>query len=1479
MKNKSRKKKTADRRSKNKSTAKHVDDKVHTNPNTQTNNTSTTTNYERDLKGMKEWLNSLSYESLVNALEFTFQMDEGSSSDSRMDAVSKQSHDLCEDKRSSSGSHEFDLLMEMSSLQSPDIHDDESCHEWRRSMRLKLQAPCFFRWDTDSEKNNTDINNNPPTKREAHTPDSSSDPIASLLGETAGLPSELLDVLAQAGVKRSTSALLETFNEVDELDQAFESLDVCQSFMMKNIDTVEPSLDHIPTNFTVKMDRLNDWTLLLGTTTEQQNADRNILLWTALIRDRPLNNNTKSDVLPKCTLSINQDMTKSNQKQKCKKVLLLNTLHVASRGKFLSSNSGKQRCAYLAPWFEPTQDWFSLPMYLASRFEASLWDAYLHRDESLAQTNVESIESSLVHSVTSLEIDAIARILCHAVGLVIRDEMKDTPHTTSASIRKSLLWKLLISSEDGNKSQSTQLLDGSGTFATTPLLEWVTPTSELKSRVMEYLQEGLAHEAERSLMQSTTQAEDCKKPSTIGKKKKKKRSKKKGHNTNQSSTKKTEDEHIQSVDEQGSDDEEEPHVECILHPTTTSGNTLTDFCDDKSIVLSSQSENNSTKMVVLQVLDDILGTVFDRLGVQSEEDFNDFTDAIPVKSPSPRQSQKQSVHEDIRQSVDDSEVASTAIISNKGPTSVGAAMDFLKRSNHIRNHSQSSVKSHELWASRSRRPSLSTGANKQQQILKRSMSYGDGSMLKKPPNTDQSSEGADWQSSDSPLLPQASQNETSIFDGAPLCLSGALDGWNSVACKKKEDTSIFTDLLQSKKGNTNLDGEDINLVSSTAASIASSSTRDLEDAADLDLGNDCLDSPVLDCDDEDTSKTNHFIRVSTGLPDTSTTKTDVDVIMPAVQEDTITESPHDIELSPPPSAPPTPPPTLSPILVSLADLGQLREVALSVDLNQERSTNNDLTPPKADDWQKPPLFTGSPPKAFTPTATQTMKTSLSRDDLRSIDEGRRPPRSRDDHHTMGHRQVDALLSYRNVVAQSGPRKPPSVKSYDGKQKHRDDSHPSLTRSSRSIRTSRSSLNWPPGPDFPSLSSRDGNPLTSSVASMPSFKEPILNKVLHLDLVCAQSESGLDGVDDASHINVIPRAHTDDTMTKDGATTISSTPEAVEKVALKEERDSWRDMCLTLGAENAKLRNLLASKMCAPLYHPSGYSQEVVPSYHQNYEQQWPAHSQFPNQFSSHSIVAMSDAGHRADYDSSAMSEDGADTMHPSIVAIGHESQSSIAWQARGDQSYSRRTSAGGTYAESDTSLDHNMGQDSHVFSGLHQVHPQDGPIPLHGIESRLSKDISRYMVALKSQLKKTEGHRLRAVEAMSKTVKALWPRAQIKMYGSHVTQLCLPSSDLDFVISLPAVHKNAPATAPGDLEGRNAIIETNQKVLARRLKAESWPDQRTIKVIERTAVPVIKVSTKGSRSRVVQLDLSFDAKEHHGLEALKMIQLILEVSE
>jgi len=49
-----------------------------------------------------------------------------------------------------------------------------------------------------------------------------------------------------------------------------------------------------------------------------------------------------------------------------------------------------------------------------------------------------------------------------------------------------------------------------------------------------------------------------------------------------------------------------------------------------------------------------------------------------------------------------------------------------------------------------------------------------------------------------------------------------------------------------------------------------------------------------------------------------------------------------------------------------------------------------------------------------------------------------------------------------------------------------------------------------------------------------------------------------------------------------------------------------------------------------------------------------------------------------------------------------------------------------------------------------------------------------------------------------------------------------------------------------------------------------------MKVIERTVVPIIKVATKDTRARTIQLDISFDGPQHHGLEAVIMVKQIVE---
>jgi hypothetical protein len=242
---------------------------------------------------------------------------------------------------------------------------------------------------------------------------------------------------------------------------------------------------------------------------------------------------------------------------------------------------------------------------------------------------------------------------------------------------------------------------------------------------------------------------------------------------------------------------------------------------------------------------------------------------------------------------------------------------------------------------------------------------------------------------------------------------------------------------------------------------------------------------------------------------------------------------------------------------------------------------------------------------------------------------------------------------------------------------------------------------------------------------------------------------------------------------------------------------------------------------------------------------------------------MSDAGfHRGGDHESQVSED---EVYEAV---------SKAREARVDAV--RRMSSSQTMVGSDASIDFNNSNPALSGGQMTGSMPMFDAVNSHGLQSRLTRDILQFLSATSNQLAKLDGKRKLAVERFSRLVKTIWPRAQVKLYGSYMSGLCLPSSDLDFVVCLPAVHKKVLALAPGVLEGRNAINETNQKLLARELKGESWIDPRSIKLIERTVVPVIKVSTKDSRARMIQLDISFDSPEHHGLEANQMVAMILD---
>ena len=337
-----------------------------------------------------------------------------------------------------------------------------------------------------------------------------------------------------------------------------------------------------------------------------------------------------------------------------------------------------------------------------------------------------------------------------------------------------------------------------------------------------------------------------------------------------------------------------------------------------------------------------------------------------------------------------------------------------------------------------------------------------------------------------------------------------------------------------------------------------------------------------------------------------------------------------------------------------------------------------------------------------------------------------------------------------------------------------------------------------------------------------------------------------------------RSSRDETTTITSAQSRNREPEDI--ALLREERDSFRDMCLTLGAEVAKLKAILAAQKATASYplqieYPDPYAQAVYSG-----PGAFDPHSMNPFFHQGQRAGAMSDAGlHRLGDHESQVSED---ELYEAIRAGPLNSQ--------------QRHSSGATIMGSESSVDFNSRSIAAPHEGIVGTIPIYDGLSTTGLRSRLTKDIFSFLEATSSQLKKQDSKRQMAIERFSRLVNTLWPRAQVKLYGSHMSGLCLPSSDLDFVVCLPAVHKNAPALAPGVLEGRNAINETSQKLLARELKGESWIDPRSIKLIERTIVPVIKVSTKDARAKMIQLDISFDSNEHHGLEAVQMISEVME---
>ncbi|EQC30374.1 hypothetical protein SDRG_11951 [Saprolegnia diclina VS20] len=122
------------------------------------------------------------------------------------------------------------------------------------------------------------------------------------------------------------------------------------------------------------------------------------------------------------------------------------------------------------------------------------------------------------------------------------------------------------------------------------------------------------------------------------------------------------------------------------------------------------------------------------------------------------------------------------------------------------------------------------------------------------------------------------------------------------------------------------------------------------------------------------------------------------------------------------------------------------------------------------------------------------------------------------------------------------------------------------------------------------------------------------------------------------------------------------------------------------------------------------------------------------------------------------------------------------------------------------------------------------------------------------------------VTHLKECVARLWPNAEVHVFGSFATGLSCPKSDVDLLITGAAYDRK-----------RTSSVE----LLASLLRHEPWV--QAIQVIERTTIPLVKVTTAavpssfGDAQGVIRLDISFDQPQHRGIETCMYVQRLVSV--
>ena len=1086
---------------------------------------------------------------------------------------------------------------------------------------------------------------------------------------------------------------------------------------------------------------------------------------------------------------------------------VLKMLHIASRGKFLSVSPRNDQIhnsngvPFCAPWFDPTQEWFSLPLYLASRFEAALWSSF---NSSMFKNQSFGLPLTVIeHTLQSVSTRDFIRHILKSVNQSIKIFLSNEISTVEGKVLDLCIYQLLMGENTLGFVPYEEMIQVDiiiKSLVSIPLVHLGKSRDTFRKQIVLSLEQVVREETEKSLIDSCPPIRSLHSIQNEKLRKKNNRRKKKMKRKKQSIT--SHKNMLNSIEENNDD----ISIESNDHNE--------DGFNTNSI---SNGRYRNDNMFILEIIEEIYTKTFHELGFENDDE------GLMSKV----------VYHKVEKSTRDESSFVLKRPNRKLSKNSGNELAVINPSNMPLKSLDCEMHDNQMTMKRS---NVSVCWNKaiSQPAFDNARDVHD--FFKPDPNNinipkasysilDESSTNYSHAINHNIFNHQQKYLQSTHYDvnnainQNNFCLDSAFD---------RIEQSLIHDLFDTEQRKQGQDS----FASSTAASIASS-ILDLDNDQDTNLhltshkefddeltkNNTPVDVKIeeIDSDQSNIIEPENFSYSDASFDDkeegdekSSLLDVAISTLASKSEKDQSEQDITDDDNACKASIKSTPD---APVLVSLAELGEYRKLAQKEHIEPQEKSNVNQVPSTIFS-----AISGSP---------KAPRRSWSREDLRIT-------LAKDDNH-YGYRFAN-LQGYQ--VAKSVSRRTPSICSHEINSNNR--------KQVESIRFARS---------------------VSSLKALTN--EIIIDGSLHL---CAQSESALDEPDDSSHWNVIPRIGLDD----DGATTISSIPstplETDEVTSLREERDAYRDMCLTLGSEIAKLKNLLALvKLSSSLsYVNSDTSSFDFPNTQVTFGHGHASHFHHTRNRSLDNNIAKSDIGIHND---AQISEDGTDIFHESVTAT----EASGKYRTINSNSIGNMmlSSISGGIAGSDmASFDHDTG-----FSGVFNPPTSTfilrresfGPLQLHGLQSRLGRDMTKFLSSVTSQLDKNSNKRELARKRLTMLVTTLWPRAQVKIYGSHVTGLCLPSSDLDFVICLPAVHKNTPADTPGALEGRNAINESNQKLLARKLKSESWIDPLSIKIIERTAVPVIKVSTKDTRSKSLQLDISFDAPEHHGLLAIEMV--------